>query len=121
MNPLRLLLLASLAFVPGTLPLLSAAEFNAATATNQVGLDLFRQLATQQPTGNLVLSPYSIESALALAYAGADGVTRTEMSRALHLPADTAVVQAGFATLRTGLDEIARQSQLLSERRRDPG
>jgi serine protease inhibitor len=50
-----------------------AADFDAAAATNQAGLDVFRLLAADRPGENLVLSPYSIESALALAYAGAEG------------------------------------------------
>ena len=45
----------------------------AATATNQLGVDLHRQLATGNE--NLCVSPCSIESALAMTFAGADGET----------------------------------------------
>jgi serpin B len=101
--------------------LLAAAEFDAAVSTNEVGLALYRQLAAQKPGENLVLAPYSIESALALAYAGADADTRTEMARVLHLPLDNAALQAGFAGLRSALDQIAQQSKTAAETRRQHG
>ena len=51
---------------------LHAAGFDlAASATNQLAVDLHRQLATGDE--NLCLSPYSIQSALAMTFAGADG------------------------------------------------
>ncbi len=99
----------------------AAAEFDAAVATNQVGLDLFRQLAARQPDKNLVLSPYSIESALALVYAGADGTTRAEMGRALHFPNDDASVHPTFAALRTALEQTALQAQTFAEQRHRQG
>jgi serpin B len=101
----RLLVLALGAALPA---LAAAAEFDAATATNRLGLDLFRQLAAASPTGNLVLSPYSINSALALAYAGADGATRSEMGAALHFPADDTTLQTSFGRMRDSLDELVR-------------
>ena len=58
----------------------------AAKATNELGVDLHRQLATGDE--NLCISPYSIDSALAMTFAGADGETRTEMARVLHFPND---------------------------------
>ncbi len=94
------------------LPALAAGGgFEAATATNQLGIDLFPPARAElRPTGNLVISPYSIDSALALAYFGADGATRTEMAGALHFPQDDSPLQASFAALRASLDEIARES-----------
>ena len=68
----------------------------AAKATNQLGIDLYRQLATGDE--NLCISPYSIDSALAMTFAGADGETRTEMARVLHFPNDTGV-PASFSAL----------------------
>ena len=56
----------------------------AAKATNELGVDLHRQLATGDE--NLCISPYSIDSALAMTFAGADGETRSEMARVLHFP-----------------------------------
>ena len=45
-----------------------------------------------------------------MAYAGADGKTREEMSRALHFPADDAPLQLSFATLTRALTAIAARS-----------
>src|SRR5262249_37130674 len=67
-----------------------ATDFDlAAKATNELAVDLHRQLAKGDE--NLCVSPYSIESALAMTFAGADGETRTEMARVLHLSNDAAV------------------------------
>src|SRR5215475_10949470 len=51
----------------------------AAKATNELGIDLHRQLATADE--NLCISPYSVDSALAMTFAGADGETHSEMAR----------------------------------------
>lgn len=47
-------------------------------------LELFDKL--QAPEANQVLSPFSVSSALALAYSGARGDTEKQMSQVLHLP-----------------------------------
>src|SRR5207249_6028968 len=94
-----------------------AAEFDvAATATNQLAVDLHRQLATGD--ANLCVSPYSIESALAMTFAGADGETRTEMARVLHLPNDGAV-PTSFSALQRSLEEMsAKTADLVKESKR---
>ena len=114
----RFVLIAAGTLLPA---ILAAAEFDVAAATNQAGLDLYRQLSAQRSDGNLVLSPYSIESALALAYAGAAGATRTEMARVLHFAPDDAPVQQAFAGLRAALDQIALRSQAAADTRRGHG
>lgn len=95
---------------------LAATEFDAAKAINQVGLELFRNLGSKTPGTNLVLSPYSIESALALVYAGSAGETRAEMAKALHFPADNAALQKSFAALRASLDEAAARGNKITQR-----
>src|SRR5207249_2168059 len=77
----------------------------AAQATNELAVDLHRQLATGNE--NLCVSPYSIESALAMTFAGADGETRTEMARVLHFPSDASSVPASFASLQQSLEEMS--------------
>jgi serpin B len=103
--------LALLAFFTAASRSAFAADFNFATATNQLGLDLYRTLAAQRTQQNLVISPYSIESALALVHAGADGETRTELSRVLGLATDENAVGAAVAELRRALEEIAEASR----------
>src|SRR5258708_39346097 len=62
-----------------------ATNFELATkATNELGVDLYRQLATSDE--NLCISPYSIDSALAMTFAGDDVETPSEMARVLHFP-----------------------------------
>jgi serpin B len=80
-------------------------------AVNQLGLDLLRAQASAGDHGNLLLSPYSIEVALAMAYTGADGQTREEMRRVLHLPKDDAAVLDGFSALARDLDKLQAASQ----------
>jgi len=82
-------------------------------AISQLGLDLLRARATASDQSNLLLSPYSIEVALAMAYSGAEGRTRDEMRRVLHLPADDAAVLDGFSGLARELADL----QVLSRRR----
>ena len=50
-----------------------------ADGINQFGLDLHTRLAAKG--GNVVFSPWSIETALAMTYAGAAGNTKLEMRR----------------------------------------
>jgi serpin B len=54
-------------------------------SVNAFTLDLFRQL-TKQNQGNLLFSPYSVASSLAMTYVGAKEGTRTQMATALHFP-----------------------------------
>src|SRR5881394_4142809 len=96
MHKLRLVYFVPLALL--AMARLQSAEFDlAATATNQLAVDLHRQLATGDD--NLCVSPYSIESALAMTFAGADGQTRTEMARVLHFSSDASSAPASLASL----------------------
>src|SRR5262245_62425500 len=76
----------------------------AAKATNDLGVDLYRQLTTGD--ANLCISPYSIDSALAMTFVGADGETRSEMARALHFPND-GNVPASFFALHQSLEQMS--------------
>src|SRR5437667_1196406 len=91
----------------------------AAKATNELGVDLHRQLATGKE--NLCISPYSIDSALAMTFAGADGETRNEMARVLHFPND-GDVPASFSALQKSLEQMsAKTAELVRESKKIGG
>ena len=91
----------------------------AAKATNDLAVDLHRQLATGNE--NLCVSPYSIQSALAMTFAGADGQTRTEMARVLHFTADASAVAASFASLQHSLEEMSAKTAELVKKSKEFG
>lgn len=75
---------------------------------NTFGLELHRRLATGDD--NLVTSPWSIETALAMTYAGSAGKTKDEMARVLHFPENEDQLHDGFAALAADLARLARES-----------
>jgi len=118
MNRPRIFVTSSLCFL--AIGSLHAADFDlAASATNQLAVDLHRQLATGNE--NLCVSPYSIESALAMTLAGADGETRTEMAHALHFPDNGDAIHAFFAALQHSLDEMAKKTAMIAEESKTSG
>ena len=56
----------------------------AGNAVNAFGLDLYARLVAADPQANLVVSPASIQLALAMARAGAKGRTAAEMDSVMH-------------------------------------
>ena len=91
----------------------------AAKATNELGINLHRQLATGDE--NLCISPYSIDSALAMTFAGADGETRAEMARVLHFP-NGGDVPASFSALQQSLEQMsAKTADLVKESKKFGG
>jgi serpin B len=91
----------------------------AAYAVNALGIDLLQQSA--KPGANALLSPYSIQSALVMTYAGAEGDTRNEMAKVLHYPTNNAEVNGSFAALRKALGEVAQNSARSAEQIRKRG
>jgi serpin B len=67
---------------------------------NQFAVDLYGK--TRVRPGNLIFSPYSISTALAMTYSGASGETAREMAATLHFPADREALNVAFA----GLDSL---------------
>ncbi len=103
-----------LALLPVLLGLASPAPAAAAadpvpTSINTFGLDLHRRLAAAG--GNLVTSPWSIQSALAMTWGGAAGKTAEEMRAVLHLSGEDVAVHAGFARLTEDLNALAEKSK----------
>ena len=90
---------------------------SAVRAVNALGLDLQRQL--REMPGNLCLSPYSIQSALAMTHAGASGTTREEMTRLLHYA--EADMGPAFAALAAALEATRQASEKIVEQSRGHG
>src|SRR4029077_9144999 len=91
----------------------------AAKATNELAVDLHHQLATRDD--NLCVSPYSIETALAMTFAGADDETRREMARVLHFGNDNGG-PASLVALQHSLEEMsAKTAELLKESKKFGG
>ncbi len=64
---------------------------------NRFALDLYARLARKP--GNIIFSPYSLSTALAMTYAGSAGNTARQMRRVLHLGLPDAALHAGFGRL----------------------
>jgi serine protease inhibitor len=80
----------------------------AAEAINELGIDLLRHAG--KPDGNFLVSPYSVQEALAMTCNGAAGGTREEMVRVLHFPADDKNLNRSFAELRQALNQVMENS-----------
>ena len=64
------------------------------TANTQFALDIYREVVDESK--NQILSPYSISTALAMVYAGADGNTATEIQNVLGFGANTPSFHQNF-------------------------
>jgi len=71
---------------------------------NQFACDAYAQLADQP--GNLFLSPFSVSTALAMAYAGAKGETATQMEQALHFTLPQETLHPAFGELNDHIQVI---------------
>lgn len=76
---------------------------------NTFGLELHQRLA--KDGGNIVASPWSIQSALAMTYAGAAGKTRDEMAATLHFGEDEKALHANFAAIAGDLSNLVKTSK----------
>jgi serpin B len=63
------------------------------------GTDLYNLLASSAGDGNLVFSPASVVTALAMTYAGAKGDTAQEMADTLHFTISADAIHKVFSTL----------------------
>jgi len=79
-----------------SLPSLSSVSAgNVVDANNLFALDFYSRLKVRE-SGNIFFSPFSISSALAMAYEGAKGRTAEEMRSVFYFPGDNALRRAGY-------------------------
>ena len=80
------------------------AGINAAiSANNQFALDLYFEL--KESEGNIFFSPYSISTALAMAYEGARGKTADEMQSVFRFPTNGNLRKSAFAAIHNQLNK----------------
>jgi len=80
----------------------SSAGVPTAQVINEGGLRIFRAVG-QKNEGNICLSPYSIQAAMAMTYAGARGTTMSQMAEALDFPKNPVGLADGFQKLDAAL------------------
>ncbi|MFT3867054.1 MAG: serpin family protein [Nibricoccus sp.] len=81
---------------------------------NALDLDLLPRVA--KTNENALISPYSIQSALAMTYAGADGETKAEMAKVLHYPVDDAALHRSFDAFVHELNGVCLRSAKMVEK-----
>ena len=113
---------------PVAMALLLAAAFplkaadptgTAALAINNLGIDLLIHAA--KPQENTALSPYSIQMALAMTYAGAEGDTQRQMSKVLHYPPDDPKVLSAFSALQDALSDLSKRTEKIAAQSKKSG
>jgi serpin B len=68
-----------------------------AESNNQFAFDVYKRLGESE--GNLLFSPASISTALAMTFAGAGGETKTQIANVLHFDRPESETMLGFGTL----------------------
>jgi serpin B len=77
-----------------------------AKANNAFAFDLYHEI-TKTEEGNVFFSPFSISTALAMTYAGADSTTADEMQKAMHFGSNTEEFHASYGAYLRQLNENA--------------
>ena len=77
-------------------------------ANNNFALDLW----THVPQGNTAMSPLSISTALAMAWAGAKGATADEMKNTMHMQGETDLLVSQWARISYALQDASRPLKL---------
>ena len=88
-----------------------ADTLSTAASLQAFGVDLYRLLATDAGDGNLVFSPSSIVTALAMTYAGAAGSTAEEMATVLHFALEGDALHQALNSLDTALESRSFQQK----------
>ena len=79
-------------------------------ANTGFALDMYAKL--RDADSNLFFSPYSISTALAMTYGGAEANTASQMARTLHFGLNGERLHSGFAELEARLDEVQKKGDV---------
>jgi serpin B len=82
----------------------------AVQGNTEFALDLYQKLRLLD--GNLIFSPYSLSTALAMTYAGAHADTQIQMTQALHFLPDQDLLHPAFAHLGARLEEVGKKGHV---------
>ncbi|MBW3000877.1 serpin family protein [Candidatus Woesearchaeota archaeon] len=80
-------------------------------ANNQFALELYSKL-NEDEDGNIFFSPYSISTALAMTYEGANGQTAEEMQEVFHFPEEADVRRPAYAKVYNDLNKKDKKYKL---------
>lgn len=80
-----------------------------ASSNNAFALDLFHSMSK---AGNLVFSPYSISTALAMAWTGSRKNTETQMAQVLHFSGGQKEIGKEFKQLQKSLNDIGKKGDV---------
>jgi len=73
-------------------------------------LDLYRQIKGEE--GNLFFSPYSISTALSMAYAGARGETEKQMMKAMHISLAQEKLHSAMSELQESMNKVQEKGKV---------
>jgi serpin B len=79
----------------------SVEDYNIAAANNAFAFDMYSKMKSNNE--NIFFSPYSIFSAIAICYDGAEGTTKKQIANVFYFPLDKSILEV---SLREMIDEI---------------
>ena len=84
-------------------PICNSPQSHAVNANGMFAVDLYKKIGSASSGQNMIFSPFSVSSALAMTYGGANGVTKSQMAAALRFYSIPwyCNVHAGFKSLIT--------------------
>jgi serpin B len=81
-----------------------AADLNIVVDGNtRFAFDLYQKLKAENPGKNIFISPFSISTALAMTYTGAQGETEKQMAQTLHFTLPQKPLHQSFSSMQAGL------------------
>ncbi|MBN2857530.1 MAG: serpin family protein, partial [Candidatus Delongbacteria bacterium] len=84
----------------------------AAEGNNTFMIKAYKYLTETENGKNIFISPYSIQSALAMTFAGAAGKTEEEMGKALEFPGNTVAFHENFGKLTDTINGISKKGDM---------